>query len=326
MTLTYGRELEVGTADHLKAACLTYSDIQRYLRAYRDYRGPDAPHGYPLRYWVVGEYGSTKGRAHWHCIVFWQDKIPVRPLLERFDDAPFWPHGTSYWDALSDRKVALEKSIRYAVKYVAKELEDDERQTYVGLSRYPALGDEYFRQLAHRYAEQGLAPQAPFYSFPEITSKGGKPIQFRLSGVSLETFLNAYNRSWAQLHGDAEQPTSDMVLEYLDSLARKGNAETARNQILAEKLGVKNPDIKLFKFQGKVKKPGPEDMRSWMKPERLVWSEKLHHWLYLFEGEQSPWYWTRTNGGAWSWQAKPGGVTAGNTNPIRTYSEIRAGS
>ena len=63
--LTYGRD-ENGSEDHIRARLLTYSDVQKYMKRLR-------ASGYCPRYFCVGEYGSTKGRAHWHLIIFWKD-------------------------------------------------------------------------------------------------------------------------------------------------------------------------------------------------------------------------------------------------------------
>ena len=82
ITLTYGRvhlsteNDAYGDAEHPRAAVLTYSDVQKYFKLLRR-------HGYPLRYFAVGEYGSLKGRAHWHIIAFWQDKAPPHELNTR---------------------------------------------------------------------------------------------------------------------------------------------------------------------------------------------------------------------------------------------------
>ena len=63
--LTYGRD-ENGSEDHIRARLLTYSDVQKYMKRLR-------ASGYCPRYFAVGEYGSTKGRAHWHLLIFWKD-------------------------------------------------------------------------------------------------------------------------------------------------------------------------------------------------------------------------------------------------------------
>lgn len=159
VTLTYGRDNRIGDIDHVKAACLTYSDVQKYLRSLRD-------SGYrPLRYFVVGEYGSRKGRAHWHIILFFHGQVPLR-ALDRQIECEHWPHGWSFW------QLATPEAIRYVTKYIAKEAVTEERQYHNSLSKKPPLGHWFFQEYAKRYAEQGLAPQDLFYSIRNVFGGG----------------------------------------------------------------------------------------------------------------------------------------------------------
>lgn len=203
VTLTYGRD-ESGSANHLRAAVLTYSDVQKYFKLLRY-------HGYRFRYLVVGEYGSTKGRAHWHAILFWEEKVPDRKLDKMITD-PYWPHGHTVWDD------ADEKSIRYACKYLQKDLDEAGSQAHFSLSKKPPLGDRYFRELAGRYVAQGLSPQSAIYHFPEVLAKGGKPRKFYMHGVTADNFCAAFIARW---HRDrtGDWPQSDFIDEYLDKVA-----------------------------------------------------------------------------------------------------------
>ena len=106
VTLTYGEDPRIGGIDHIRAALLTYSDVQKYLKRLRG-------DGYPVRYFVVGEYGSVKGRAHWHIVLYWQAAVPEHRHRENFMQK-HWPHGWSYWDEVSP------SAIRYACKYLQK--------------------------------------------------------------------------------------------------------------------------------------------------------------------------------------------------------------
>ena len=62
VTLTYGRDA-MGEKLHERAVVMTYSDVQRYLKLLRRHR-------YTVRYFCAGEFGSEKGRVHWHIILF----------------------------------------------------------------------------------------------------------------------------------------------------------------------------------------------------------------------------------------------------------------
>lgn len=216
VTLTYGEDRSLGGIDHIRAAVLTYSDVQKYLKYLR-------VDGYPVRYFVVGEYGSKKGRAHWHIILYWQDAVPEHKLRENFMQR-HWDHGLSYWDKMSPA------AIRYACKYLTKDTADTAKQGFGPMpSKKPPLGDAYFRDLAVRHVEAGLPLQSLFYSFPEVkrvhqhakakTAKGfrdsAQPIQFRLSGKSAENYCRYYVEAWAERYGD-DPPRSELIWAYLD--------------------------------------------------------------------------------------------------------------
>ncbi|QCS37303.1 replication initiation protein [Tortoise microvirus 82] len=214
ITLTYGRD-EHGNSDHHRAAVLTYSDVQKYFKLLRR-------HGYPCRYFAVGEYGAEKGRAHWHAIVFFQNDVPKHILAPRRegreDDTPFrfmerhWPHGWSFWEDVSPR------SIRYVCKYINKGMGDAERQGHVALSKKPPLGHDYFQQLAIRYVEQGIAPQDPYYWFGDCLNRDGEPVKFYLQGVSLDNFCRAFVLNWWRVH-NRHPPISPLIEAFTDRMA-----------------------------------------------------------------------------------------------------------
>lgn len=218
ITLTYGREN--GEVDHFRAAWLTYSDVQKWFKRLRFA-------GYQFRYLLAGEYGSQKGRAHWHVLMFWQTDPPPHDLSEvsgmehRFNDG-FWPHGAQMWQHVTDA------SVRYVCKYINKDADKDERQALVRMSKKPPLGDEYFRWLAVEYARNGLAPQKLTYSFPELRDKEGRPRQFHMRLTTAENFLSYYKEAWA-VYQTGHEPASPVLEAYDDKLAR-GSYEPARGQ------------------------------------------------------------------------------------------------
>ncbi len=228
VTLTYGQDQTTGDIDHIKAAVLTYSDVQKYLKYLR-------ADGFPVRYFVVGEYGSLKGRAHWHIILYWQGAVPDHVIRENFMQK-HWPHGWSYWDKCSP------EAIRYACKYLLKDPADPEKQGWGPMpSKKPPLGDEYFKRLADLHVEQGLSPQHLFYSFPEVRripygpayrTKSAieatrRPVQFHMTGKTAENFLSYFIDRWRDVYDD-EPPRSEPVWayqgkrldEYFDSIAQ----------------------------------------------------------------------------------------------------------
>lgn len=220
VTLTYGRDGEKGSisygeAEHERAVLLTYSDIQKLFKLLRY-------HKYPFRYLVTGEYGSRKGRAHWHCLFFWKERVPPGIVLgenwrfERYNEdgeavGEFWPHGHTFWSP------PAYETFRYNVKYVLKEMGQGagESQARKGQSTGTPLGSEYFKQLAWRHAEQGIAPQDALYSFPEAVKRNGEPIMFRLSGAALRDYVREFASAWAELQG-GHMPNSEFIERELD--------------------------------------------------------------------------------------------------------------
>ncbi|MBB3387281.1 hypothetical protein FHT82_000001 [Rhizobium sp. BK275] len=214
VTLTYGQDRTTGDIDHIRAAVLTYSDVQKYLKRLRT-------NGYPPRYFVVGEYGSMKGRAHWHIILYWQGEVPDHKLRENFMEK-HWPHGWSYWDKASP------EAVRYACKYLLKDPADEEQQGWGPMpSKKPPLGHDYFRWLADEHVQQGLSPQSLFYSFPDVRRinkhvrasgakslrEKAKPVQFRMGGKTAENFLGYFLDRWREVYQD-DPPRSEPLWAY----------------------------------------------------------------------------------------------------------------
>lgn len=221
ITLTYGG------GDHERAAVLTYSDVQKYFKVLRR-------RGYPCRYFAVGEYGSKKGRSHWHLIVYWLDRVPPHELGVRFDEyhwAEFAKNGKrlrsrgwSHWEKPGREIYESTAAIRYVCKYVYKDQMDAEAQGFLSMSKKPPLGDAYFRELAGRYVAHGLSPQDFFYSFPEV-KRDGKKIRFCMHGKTAENFIASFCDQWSErrdgiLHGAGglrfTAPNSPLVQDFID--------------------------------------------------------------------------------------------------------------
>lgn len=204
LTLTYGRELngndeQVGSSDHLRAAVLTYSDVQKFFKRLR-------MAGYPARYFAVGEYGSAKGRAHWHVLIFWQGAIPAHEPSTRANPVRFmqahWPHGWSTWEPLGVTAEDTAAAVRYVCKYLNKELGGPERQAMCRMSKKPLLGAAWLHERARLHVSQGIAPQDLFYSFPDLLASDGRPKQFMLrpGSAAADLFCQSFNDQWAQAY------------------------------------------------------------------------------------------------------------------------------
>lgn len=286
VSLTYGRDKSTGGVDHLNAAVLTYSDVQKMLKNLR-------VAGYPVRYFVAGEYGSLKGRAHWHILLYWQKAVPKVRLRENYFTWDFWPHGYSYWDEMSPQ------AVRYACKYLLKDAEDDAAQAWGPMpSKKPPLGDAYFRQLAAKHVQAGLAPQDFFYSFPDVTRvpaaakaksakqfrEAAKPVKFRLSDKSAENFLRYYLEEWDRQHG-GDCPKSPIVWDYYDKgldVTREQRTEWARERPF---------ELERY-FTGYVPVPSVKPA-GWSDP---VYDEKLNCYVTRSDDGQKLLYGTSSEG------------------------------
>lgn len=185
----------------LASDVLTYADFQQFTRQLRK-------DGYPVRYVVAGEYGTKKGRAHWHAILFWQSRMPVHPVRENFHQE-HWPHGFSFWDESSV------SALRYVCKYILKPEGDGRAEGIFRMSKFPPLGAAYFRRMAGRLVDAGLAPQDASYSFQGVTMPNGEPVRFWLHRDSLDLFLASYMAQW-HLKRAGHPPVSPFLEDWCD--------------------------------------------------------------------------------------------------------------
>lgn len=269
ITLTYGRD-DDGNEDHLRAKVLTYSDVQKYFKKLRF-------NGFPLRYFVAGEYGPTKGRTHWHLIVFWQSAVPKHKKNKMFNEA-HWEHGHSYWEDIGPN------AVRYCCKYLHKDSEKEEKQSHTSMSKIPPLGGKYFDQLAQVYVDQGLAPQDLKYSFPESRNfQTGKKYQYTMMDTSAENFMQVYLRKWEAKYPGVLHPFSQILDDYEDSL-------------LEEDLEIKKEPRAI-----RIRYPRTDDLKRGMKMSNIYYDEKLHVLCHAFEFNQTPWYWVFNEKGKPHW-------------------------
>ena len=319
VSLTYGRDRDessvtYGEAEHERAVVLTYSDVQKLMKLLR-------VNGYPCRYLVVGEYGSRKGRAHWHAIFFWTKRVPPGIVFgqnwrwARYDEktgqqakgrygepAEFWPHGHTFWQQASY------ESFRYNLKYVLKDLsyEEFDRQAKKGQSKEPPLGTAYFDGLAKRYAEQGLAPQDGYYTFPEALRRSGERVRFRLGGRSEELFVLAYERWWKELNPGRHMPAS----EYVETMLDKLTPEPTWWELPVRGQRIPHPLEHQWRFKGDPVKARPGGPDCWgvfaarqrglhVTSDEFVQDAKGDWWLPRPDGALLLWSIGKDGGGAW---------------------------
>lgn len=262
-TLTY-RNNDAGVSP-IESVILTYRDVQIYLKALRN-------DGYKVRFFCVGEYGSLKGRAHWHVILHFQGKSLEYPLKENVT-CKYWRHGFALYDESS------EDTIRYVCKYLVKKDVEKGEQLKVRLSRLPPLGREYFRDLAKRHVKYGLAPQDLKYWFNGVVDyKSGLPTQFMLKGASRDHYISDYIMEW-QIQRGGFTPCSEVVDDYIDRHCGYSQPVVARRQ------------------SRRVDEPS-----SPAPPGAVIeWCDKMRH--YYYDQGQYRMYWSFSDDGENGWHA-----------------------
>ena len=126
LTLTYDNE-------HLPpGAELSKRDLQLFIKRLRK-RNPG------IRYFAVGEYGSQKGRPHYHAVIF--NLVDLDLVTRSWVDSDGHPLGHIVGDRANMGR------IRYMVEYMALPQEEDGRQkAFRFMSRNPGIGNCYIKK------------------------------------------------------------------------------------------------------------------------------------------------------------------------------------
>ena len=106
------------------------------------------------------------------------------------------------------------------MKYILKDTQLDVQNGHFALSKKPPLGDQYFRELAKKYVDSGLAPQTFMYSFDNEFDGQGNRREFMIQGKTRENFCKYYLHEWLDQHAfsNRKMPYSDIIEEYEDKL------------------------------------------------------------------------------------------------------------
>lgn len=200
VTLTYAGDVPA-------SVILQYSDVQNMLKRLRR-------DGYSVRYICAGEYGTKKGRAHWHIVLFFCGKTPDVEIDRRID-WKYWPHGFSYFQTPDY------KGFKYVMKYALKDQSGAGSTKALAMSKKPPLGYDFFMQMASDIVDRGLPIHSPEYSFIHVTNRHGLPRRYWLQGRMRELYLERYCDLWFQKYG-REAPPSDYIVErYWNPIARR---------------------------------------------------------------------------------------------------------
>lgn len=195
VTLTYDGDQGVN------AVTLIYKDVQDFLKRLRK--------KHKCRYIVTGEYGSAKGRSHWHIILFFKDSWPEVTSNKRVD-WKYWKHGFSYFQEPDW------KGFEYCLKYVLKDQTSRQSDSHLAMSKKPPLGHEFFQQLAKQHVEQALVPQTYFYKFGDVRDYKNREKGFMMQGKTRENFMETFVNEWEDRY--SHEPLSELVTDYYDDI------------------------------------------------------------------------------------------------------------
>jgi hypothetical protein len=265
LDLTYRPNAD-GT-DPGSAKVLRYRDVQNYLKRIRKA-------GYKVRYLVAGEYGSGKGRAHWHMLMWGHGPNPYESFpaeTEKTDDLRYWQNGFVYLI-----HPQTDQRIKYVIKYAMK----DHQAKYgtmtepLRMSTQPIIGRKFIRELAQRYVDNHLVPQDNRY---EIDGEW-----YKLRGRGAEIFLEDYRELWMAA-GNRHMQDSEYVEAYFDKKAR-------------EEMELERP------IQEKPAPPQVPRPKAPYKGQKIYWTESLLMWSTQHPVTGAIELWKPDDKGEWRWQ------------------------
>lgn len=113
-------------------------DVQLFLKRLRSY-------GYTFSYFIAGEYGDQKGRPHWHCLFFSNERMDYGRISQawRGGFAQSSPHESGW---IRFEPIRSARSIRYTVKYIYKYAGSSESMFELMVSKNPAIGAWFWRK------------------------------------------------------------------------------------------------------------------------------------------------------------------------------------
>lgn len=191
VTLTYANDAGVN------AVSLVYKNVQDFMKRLRK--------RYKVRYICAGEYGTAKGRAHWHIILFFKGEAPKIEQDVRVN-WEYWTHGFSYFQQPDW------KGFQYVLKYVLKDTDLDSADSHLAMSKKPPLGYEFFEQMAKEHVQQAILPRSYKYKIAGVRKDNGTEKVFMMQGKTRENFMNAIKNGWVEKYG--KEPSSEFYEEW----------------------------------------------------------------------------------------------------------------
>ncbi len=164
ITLTYSE-------DHLpKDGNLSVHHLQQFIKDLRKRIYPRK-----IRHLSVGEYGTLKGRPHYHAVLFGigsEELIHILPTV--------WKKGSVEPNRFKPFGDLTVKNARYIARYCTKKTHSTKLngrpKEFQTQSRNPAIGDSYIAEIARIWKGSGLVPE-------HILQKGPSNLNEYISGI-----------------------------------------------------------------------------------------------------------------------------------------------
>lgn len=227
-----------------------YKDFQDFLKRLRK--------RYKVRFICAGEYGTKKGRAHFHCILFFKEELNLEQYYKNFEERvnktkfpvsqyaskqrfvwEYWKHGISYFQETDGYK-----GFQYVLKYMLKDQESESSHSVYSLTKgtrtktkknEPSiLGYEFFEDLAERYINDGIIPKDFLYKFDDIKRRG-KRISFEMNKTAKRIFLDKYMELFFQKYGH-DNVNSTRIEQELDKYITFDFDEEKERKLIKDKV------------------------------------------------------------------------------------------
>jgi hypothetical protein len=294
---TYAITLTYAETAGVKSVTLEYKDVQTFLKRLRRRYGK-------VRYICAGEYGTARGRAHWHIVIFFKEKYPepgnmpqlrfgeeLPPNEYRVDWEP-WEHGFSYFQPAA----LAGEEFQYLMKYALKDQELDSSDAKLSMSKKPPLGHEFIMNLAREHVDQAVIPRTFKYKIGGVKKNNGQEKVFMMQGKTREDFMTAFKTGcykktklfdgWEDKYG--KEPQS----EFYDEWDEKNYLVEYTDEELVKRLHHK--DVMYYE---PWKQMGiDEDQGTWIEAnyygnEIVIHGKKDETWIY----EDGEWREDRAN-------------------------------
>lgn len=152
VTLTYADEYL--PRNSLGFPTFNKRDVQLWLKRLRkelDKAQDDELFKLHLRYFIIGEYGSKRGRPHYHCLMFNIPDVDFYKLVYKT-----WPYGRISCDKINQARIGYCANYMYGkCEQNADEFIDETNKLPMLSSRRPGIGSGYLNQLIVDWHKDG---------------------------------------------------------------------------------------------------------------------------------------------------------------------------